>query len=106
MPCPRVLANDGTPCNFSVCYHRFRIGYLKSSNDEKARFSYVVFKKGSRSDDATIDWPRLVRPTQVRGCHTHCRLCTHQGELRQIVLTKRKHSKLVILLLFLSQFLS
>lgn len=77
---------------------------MKSSNDHKARFSYVVFKKGSRSDDTTIDWPRLVRQTQVRGGHTHCRLCTHLGELRQIVITKGKHSKFVILILFLFQF--
>lgn len=91
MACPRMLKNDGTPCNFSVRYRSLGIGQLKHEN--KMQFSYVVLKKGSRNDDKTIDWPRLVRPTQVRTRHTRCKLCTSGGQLEEVVFTKAKHSK-------------
>lgn len=62
-------------------------------NDGKVLYSYVVFKKGTRSDDKTIDWPRIVRPIQVRSRHARCRLCTHRGNLENVIITKRKHPK-------------
>lgn len=91
MNCPRMLKNDGTPCNFSVAYRALGIGELKHEN--KIQFSYVIFKKGLRSDDKSINWPRLVRPTQVRARHTRCKMCTSRGQLEEIVFTKAKHSK-------------
>lgn len=90
MPCPRTLKNDGTPCNFSVKYRS--LGIRQSKQESRIQFSYVVFKKGSRSDDKTINWPRLIRPTQVRTRHTRCKLCTSRGQLEEIVFTKAKHS--------------
>lgn len=89
--CPRVLKNDGTPCNFCVSYRTLGIGENKKI--QKILYSYVVFKKGSRDNDKTIDWPRLVRPTQVRTKHTRCKMCTHRGKLEEVVVTKAKHSK-------------
>lgn len=91
MACPRMLKNDGTPCNFNVTYRSLGIGQLKHEN--KIQFSYVIFKKGSRNDDKTINWPRLIRPTQVRTRHTRCKMCTSRGQLEEIVFTKAKHSK-------------
>ncbi|XP_031627853.1 methyltransferase-like protein 17, mitochondrial [Contarinia nasturtii] len=91
MACPRVLKDDGTPCNFSARYRSLDIG--QRPKDEIIRYSYVVFKKGSRDDDPTMNWPRLVRPTQVRTRHTRCKLCTHRGKLEELVVTKGKHSK-------------
>lgn len=91
MACPRMLSNDGTPCNFHARFRSLGIGQVKS--EHKILFSYVIFKKGSRIDDKTIDWPRLVRPTQVRTRHTRCRMCTSRGQLEEIVFTKAKHSK-------------
>lgn len=70
-----------------------RIGDV--ANDEKVVYSYVIFKKGIRSDDKTIDWPRIIRPVQVRPRHTRCKLCTHRGKLENVIITKRKHSKYV-----------
>lgn len=91
MPCPRISLDDGTPCNFIVSYRPLRIGDYK--NEDSILYSYAVFKKGSRSDDKTIDWPRLVRPTQVRSGHTRCHMCTHRGKLEEVIITKSKHSK-------------
>lgn len=85
-----MLKNDGTPCNFSVRFRTLGIGQLK--HEHKMQFSYVIFKKGSRNDDKTINWPRLVRPTQVRTRHTRCKVCTNRGQLEEIVFTKAKHS--------------
>lgn len=89
--CPRMLKNDGTPCNFFVTYRSLDIG--QSKRDNKILFSYVIFKKGPRDDDRTIDWPRLIRPTQVRTRHTRCKMCTHRGKLEEVVVTKAKHTK-------------
>lgn len=89
--CPRLLKNDGTPCNFYAPFRSLGIGQSKS--DSRTLFSYAIFKKGMRDSDKTINWPRLVRPTQVRTRHTRCKMCTHRGELEEAVVTKRKHSK-------------
>lgn len=91
LPCPRAVKNDGTPCNFAVKYRSLDIG--QNIKDQIALYSHVIFKKGLRTDDKTIDWPRMVRPTQVRSRHTRCKLCTHRGKLEEVVITKRKHSK-------------
>lgn len=91
LPCPRVVKNDGTPCNFFAKYRSLNIG--QNAKDQIALYSYVVFKKGSREDDKTIEWPRLVRPTQVRTRHTRCKMCSHRGKLEEVIITKRKHSK-------------
>lgn len=88
-----MIKDDGTPCSFNVKYRSQEIGQ-KAKNHEML-YSYVIFKKGSRDDDKTIDWPRMVRPTQVRTRHTRCRFCTHRGELEEVVITKAKHSKYV-----------
>lgn len=91
MACPRVIEAEKTPCNFYANYRTLDIGRTKK--DETMLFSYVIFKKGSRTDDKTIDWPRMVRQTQVRSKHTRCKLCTHRGTLEEIIITKGKHSK-------------
>lgn len=87
------MKDDGTPCNFVAGYRSIDIGQTRQ--DKKMLFSYVVFKKGSRDDDKTINWPRLVRPTQVRTRHTRCKFCTHRGKLEELIVTKGKHSKYV-----------
>lgn len=87
------MKNDGTPCNFAASYRTLDIGQTRQ--DRKTLFSYIVFKKGSRDDDKTINWPRMVRPTQVRTRHTRCKFCTHRGKLEEVVVTKGKHSKYV-----------
>lgn len=86
-----MLKNDGTPCNFRVAFRSLGIG--ESTKDSRILYSYVIFKKGSRDNDETIHWPRLIRPTQVRTRHTRCKMCTHRGKLEEVVVTKAKHSK-------------
>lgn len=86
-----MLSKENGACIFPATYRPMRIGRIE--NDGKALFSYVIFKKGDRSKDATMIWPRVVRPTQVRSRHVRCNLCTHRGKLEDIVITKGKHSK-------------
>lgn len=35
----------------------------------------------------------MVRPTQVRSGHVRCQLCTHRGNLEELIITKGKNSK-------------
>lgn len=46
---------------------------------------------GPRSSDDP-KWPRVVRPVLTRSRHTICRLCTKEGKLDEVVITKAKHS--------------
>lgn len=93
LPCPKMLKNDSKPCNFPITYRKLDIGQTKEEN--RVLYSYVIFKKGSRDNDKTINWPRLVGQTQIRTRHTRCKLCTHRGKLEELVVTKSKHSKYV-----------
>jgi ribosomal protein RSM22 (predicted rRNA methylase) len=43
--------------------------------------------------DTDIQWPRVVRPVLVRSGHTICRLCTQEGKLEEIIITRAKYSK-------------
>ncbi|XP_057381358.1 methyltransferase-like protein 17, mitochondrial [Daphnia carinata] len=84
--CPRFA--DSTPCNFEAKYESL----MKKQQVLKERFSYVVLKKGPRSETDSR-WPRVVRPVLTRSGHTICRLCTNEGKLEEIVVTRSKHSK-------------
>lgn len=87
-----MAADDKTPCNFLSTYNPLRVG--DPENTALTTYSYLILKKGLRTnEDASIEWPRLVRPTLVRSRHTICRMCTSQGELKEIIVTPSKHSK-------------
>ncbi|KAL1517170.1 hypothetical protein ABEB36_000969 [Hypothenemus hampei] len=87
--CPRFLANDGTPCNFSVRYWTLPIGQKPEILNE--RYSYIVLKKGNRTEN--LGWPRIIRPVMRRSKHTICRLCTANGKLEEVIFTAKKHGK-------------
>lgn len=85
-------AKDATPCNFPSSYNPLRIGEPQKMG--MAYYSYLVLKKGSRSsEDASIEWPRVVRPTLVRSGHSICRMCTNRGKLEEKIISKGKHTK-------------
>ncbi|CAH1985197.1 unnamed protein product [Acanthoscelides obtectus] len=88
--CPRFVLDDGTPCNFEVKYFTLPIG--ASSQQKRELYSYVVLKKGKRNEEEP-KWPRLVRPTLVRSKHTICRMCSPNGQLREVIFTASKHTK-------------
>ncbi|XP_026478658.1 methyltransferase-like protein 17, mitochondrial [Ctenocephalides felis] len=46
-----------------------------------------------KGDSVTCTWPRIVRPTLVRSKHTVCRMCTSDGQLKEVVVTAAKHGK-------------
>lgn len=89
LTCPRFLANDGTPCNFNARYWTMPIGRKPEVANE--RYSYVVMKKGKRPDKQ--NWPRIVRPNVVKAKHTHCHMCTANGQLRHAIFTLKRQGK-------------
>ncbi|XP_014221473.1 methyltransferase-like protein 17, mitochondrial [Trichogramma pretiosum] len=88
-PCPRLLQNKGFPCNFGIQYMPLRLLGPQRHNFEL--YSYVVLKKGNPTSED--NWSRIVRPTLVRKNHVRCRMCTSEGQLEEVVVTKSRHGK-------------
>ncbi|KAL0852782.1 hypothetical protein ABMA27_012589 [Loxostege sticticalis] len=84
--CPRYLEHQ-TPCNFLMKYES--LPFPSKTELFADLFSYVILKKGERPEDDP-QWPRIVRAPIVRSGHTICRLCTAQGELKEIIFSKAK----------------
>lgn len=87
--CPRYLEQE-TPCNFLMKYES--LPYPGKAETFADLFSYVILKKGPRPPDDP-QWPRIVRAPIVRSKHTICRLCTAQGELKEIIFSKAKYDQ-------------
>lgn len=87
--CPRYLEQE-TPCNFIMKYES--LPYAAKAEVSADLFSYVILKKGPRPSDDP-QWPRIVRAPIVRSKHTICRLCTAQGELKEIIFSKAKYDQ-------------
>ncbi|XP_075989160.1 ribosome assembly protein METTL17, mitochondrial [Anticarsia gemmatalis] len=85
--CPRYMEQE-TPCNFLMKYES--LPYVGKADIHADLFSYVILKKGSRPEDDP-KWPRIVRAPIVRSGHTICRLCTAQGELKEVIFSKGKY---------------
>lgn len=92
MACPRLTAEDGTPCNFISSYTPLPLDIENSNAHHKEMYSYVVLKKGPGNENDA--WPRIVRPALVRSKHSICRMCTKNGKLEEVVFTQAKHGKL------------
>ncbi|KAL2728796.1 hypothetical protein V1478_006428 [Vespula squamosa] len=87
--CPRYYTDD-IPCNFDISYYTLPLS--GPSLLKKQRFSYVILKKGVRSD-SDKQWPRVVQPTLKRSRHVICRTCTANGKLEEIIFTSYKYGK-------------
>ncbi|XP_063836951.1 methyltransferase-like protein 17, mitochondrial [Ostrinia nubilalis] len=87
--CPRYLEQE-TPCNFLMKYESLQ--YPSKAEIHADVFSYVILKKGERPSDDP-QWPRIVRAPIVRSGHTICRLCTAQGDLKEIIFSKGKYDQ-------------
>ncbi|CAK1550202.1 unnamed protein product [Leptosia nina] len=87
--CPRFLEQK-TPCNFLMKYETMP---FSSKTEVYANlFSYVILRKGKRPEDDP-QWPRVVRAPLVRSGHVICRLCTGEGELKEIIFSKSKYDQ-------------
>lgn len=86
--CPRYLEQQ-TPCNFLMKYETLGLHKTEVIAD---LFTYVILRKGDRPSDDP-QWPRIVRAPIVRSGHTICRLCTAQGELKEIIFSKGKYDQ-------------
>lgn len=87
--CPRYMEQQ-TPCNFLMKYES--LPFPSKADNHADIFSYVILKKGDRPADDP-QWPRVVRAPIVRSGHTVCRLCTAQGELKEIIFSKGKYDQ-------------
>ncbi|CAH1642006.1 unnamed protein product [Spodoptera littoralis] len=87
--CPRYLEHE-TPCNFLMKYES--LPYAGKAEVFADLFSYVILKKGVRPPDDP-QWPRIVRAPIVRSKHTICKLCTAQGELKEVIFSKAKYDQ-------------
>ncbi|XP_037047480.1 methyltransferase-like protein 17, mitochondrial [Bradysia coprophila] len=92
MTCPRLLADDRSPCNFVTSYMPLPLDPEGANLPQKELYSYVVLKKGPNTD--CDKWPRIVRPTLIRSKHAICRMCTKDGNLQEVIFTQSKHGKL------------
>ncbi|XP_072941331.1 ribosome assembly protein METTL17, mitochondrial [Epargyreus clarus] len=87
--CPRYLEHQ-TPCNFLMKYES--LPYPSTSDVAADVFSYVILRKGTRPAEDP-QWPRIVRAPIIRSKHTICRLCTAQGELKEVIFAKSKYDQ-------------
>lgn len=87
--CPRYMEQE-TPCNFLMKYESLPYGAKSEVYGEL--FTYVILKKGVRPSDDP-QWPRVVRAPIVRSGHTICKLCTAQGELKEVIFSKGKYDQ-------------
>ncbi|XP_049300833.1 methyltransferase-like protein 17, mitochondrial [Anopheles funestus] len=92
MSCPRIMKDDGTPCNFEATYTR---SFPSSDGHQYGSilYSYLVYRKGP--PDSAQAFPRLVRPTAVRSKHCVCHVCASDGKLRDVAFTTSKHGQIV-----------
>ncbi|KAH8273967.1 hypothetical protein KR044_006337 [Drosophila immigrans] len=91
--CPRLSnLNDRTPCNFEISYAPLRLSSDSTTDRKTSVYSYAILKKGA-INDASRQWPRIVRPTLVRSKHSICRMCTEGGKLQEVIFTASKHGK-------------
>lgn len=99
-PCPHdlscpLLAEEQTPCFFAQrvqLAHCERNTPLKHKGFHIENFSYVVFKKGERTSEASK--ARLITPVRKRSRHVICNMCCPNGDAKRVVLTKSKHGSL------------
>ncbi|KAJ8041992.1 Methyltransferase-like protein 17, mitochondrial [Holothuria leucospilota] len=89
--CPRLVKDNFRPCNFEQKYEPLHIPGTKSQVKETERFSYLVLRKGSRPEGTV--WPRVISEVLLRARHRVCRLCHTDGNLREVIVTKKKHEK-------------
>lgn len=87
--CPRYLEHK-TPCNFLMKYET--LPFPSKAESLAELFSYVILKKGARADNDP-QWPRVVRAPIIRSGHTICRLCTAEGELKEVIFSKSKYDQ-------------
>lgn len=87
MACPRLLAEDGTPCNFISSYMPLPLDSENGNAHHKEVFTYVVLKKGPRN--ASDTWPRIVRPTRRLFDQR-----TQYGKLEEVIFTRPNTGKL------------
>ena len=86
--CPRYEF-DSIPCNFDFRYRNFPLEKINKSirdNVNEGRYSYLVFRKGVKTEDC--EWPRVVEP--VKSCnhgHSICRMCTPRGTLEELLIS-------------------
>uniref|UniRef100_A0A182PCJ8 Methyltransferase domain-containing protein n=1 Tax=Anopheles epiroticus TaxID=199890 RepID=A0A182PCJ8_9DIPT len=92
MVCPRMIQDDGTPCNFEATFTR-NFPAPGGHQYGSILYSYLVYRKNP--PDSAHGFPRLVRATAVRSKHCVCHVCAADGKLRDVAFTTSKHGQMI-----------
>lgn len=82
-------------CRFRIVFEPLDLGERKSGFIPE-EFSYVVLRKGPHRDyfnESTSRWPRAVEKRKRASGHICHKLCCPDGNLAEVVFTKRKYGK-------------
>ncbi|XP_053348170.1 methyltransferase-like protein 17, mitochondrial [Clarias gariepinus] len=90
-PCPKLLKEPVTPCNFLQPYYPLPVSRTGEPVQEKLSF-LVVSRAGLQVPEA-LQGGRVVSPVRRRARHVQCEVCCSDGGLRQLAITARHHGR-------------
>ncbi|KAG7313700.1 hypothetical protein KOW79_000080 [Hemibagrus wyckioides] len=90
-PCPKLLKQPITPCNFLQPYYPLPVSGGSESVQEK--FSFLVLTRSEPQQLEAGQWSRIVSPVLRRSRHVQCEICCSNGELKQLAITARHHGR-------------
>lgn len=90
--CPRLTREYGVFCNFGVKFFPIPFGQNPMLLDEE-RLSYVVFRKRPKFYNYFPSWPRVVQKPKRSPKLVNLKLCTPQGKIEELNVSKGKHDK-------------
>ena len=91
--CPRLIKEYGLFCNFPVNF--FPINFSQPTMLLKQeRFSYLVFRRRPKTYNNNFPaWPRVVEKTKKGSKLVNLKLCTPEGKIEHLNISKGKHTK-------------
>ena len=90
--CPRLNREYGVFCNFGVKFMPLPFGQNPLLRNEE-RLSYVVFRKRPKFHRYFPSWPRVVQKPSKSSRLVNLKLCTPQGKIEELNVSKGKHDK-------------
>ncbi|XP_027009417.2 methyltransferase-like protein 17, mitochondrial [Tachysurus fulvidraco] len=91
LPCPKLLKQPVTPCNFLQPYYPLPVSGRSEIVQEK--FSFLILSRSELQKSELVQWSRLISPVLRRSRHVQCEICCSNGELQQLAVTARHHGR-------------
>ncbi|XP_060729619.1 methyltransferase-like protein 17, mitochondrial isoform X2 [Tachysurus vachellii] len=91
LPCPKLLKQPVTPCNFLQPYYPLPVSGRSEIVQEK--FSFLIMSRSELQKSELVQWSRLISPVLRRSRHVQCEICCSNGELQQLAITARHHGR-------------